>query len=65
MESGRGALGYYIISDGTPKPYRVKISVGSFRNILALPHLLVGSEIGVICQLFIGLLNYWPVEADR
>src|SRR3712207_9120164 len=46
VESGRGALGYYIVSDGTPKPYRVKISVGSFRNILALPHLLVGQKIG-------------------
>ena len=34
VESGRGALGYYIVSDGTPRPYRVKISVGSFRNLL-------------------------------
>ena len=46
VESGRGALGYYIISDGTPRPYRVKISVGSFRNMMALPHLACWCKIG-------------------
>jgi NADH-quinone oxidoreductase subunit D len=29
VESGRGALGHYIVSDGTPKPYRHKMSVPS------------------------------------
>jgi NADH-quinone oxidoreductase subunit D len=64
VESGRGALGYYIISDGTPRPYRVKISVGSFRNMLALPHLLIGSKLGDKPSIYWSL-NYWPVEADR
>jgi len=64
IESGRGALGYYIISDGSPKPYRVKISVGSFRNMLALPFLLIGSKLGDMPSIYWSL-NYWPVEADR
>ncbi len=64
VESGRGALGYYIVSDGTPKPYRVKISVGSFRNMIALPHLLVGSKLADMPSVYWSL-NYWPVEADR
>lgn len=64
VESGRGALGYYIISDGTPRPYRVKISVGSFRNLLALPFLLTGSKLGDMPSVY-WALNYWPVEADR
>ncbi len=64
VESGRGALSYYIVSDGSSKPYRVKISVGSFRNILALPHLLVGSRLGDMPSIY-WALNYWPVEADR
>ena len=64
VESGRGALGYYIVSDGSPKLYRVKISVGSFRNILALPHLLIGSKLGDMPSIY-WALNYWPVEADR
>jgi NADH-quinone oxidoreductase subunit D len=64
VESGRGALGYYIVSDGTPKPYRVKISVGSFRNMLALPYLLVGQKMADMPATYWSL-NYWPVEADR
>ena len=64
VESGRGALGYYIVSDGTPKPYQVKISVGSFRNMLALPYLLVGQKLGDMPAVYWSL-NYWPVEADR
>ena len=64
VESGRGALGYYIVSDGKPRLYRVKISVGSFRNILALPHLLVGSRMADMPSVYWSL-NYWPVEADR
>jgi len=64
VESGRGALGYYIVSDGTPKPYRVKLSVGSFRNMLALPFLLVGSKLADMPSIYWSL-NYWPVEADR
>jgi NADH-quinone oxidoreductase subunit D len=64
VESGRGALGYYIVSDGTPKPYRVKISVGSFRNMLALPFLLVGNKLADMPSIYWSL-NYWPVEADR
>ena len=64
VESGRGALGYYIVSDGTPKPYRVKLSVASFRNMLALPFLLVGSKLADMPAIYWSL-NYWPVEADR
>ena len=64
VESGRGALGYYIISDGTPRPYRVKISVASFRNMLALPFLLVGLKLADMPSIYWSL-NYWPVEADR
>jgi NADH-quinone oxidoreductase subunit D len=64
VESGRGALGFHIVSDGTPKPYRVKISVGSFRNMLALPYLLVGQKLADMPAIYWSL-NYWPVEADR
>jgi len=64
VESGRGALGFHIVSDGTPKPYRVKMSVGSFRNMLALPFLLVGQRLADMPAIYWSL-NYWPVEADR
>lgn len=64
VESGRGALGYYIVSNNRPEPYRVKISVGSFRNLICMPYLLKGEKLGNMPAVYWGL-NYWPVEADR
>jgi len=64
VESGRGALGCYIVSDKKPIPYRVKLSVPSFRNLIALPHLLIGEKLGNMPSVYWSL-NYWPVEADR
>ncbi len=64
VESGRGALGCYIVSDKKPEPYRVKLSVPSFRNLIALPHLLIGEKLGNMPAIYWSL-NYWPVEADR
>ena len=37
VESGRGSAGCHIISRGKPEPYRLKLSVSSFRNLIALP----------------------------
>lgn len=64
VESGRGALGYHIVSNNRPEPYRVKISVGSFRNLICMPYLLKGEKLGNMPAVYWGL-NYWPVEADR
>ena len=46
VESGRGSLGCHIVSDGKVEPYRLKLSVGSFRNLIALPYLLKGEKLG-------------------
>lgn len=64
VESGRGSLGCYIISDSKPEPYRVKMSVGSFRNLICMPYLLKGEKLGNMPAVYWSL-NYWPVEADR
>ncbi len=64
VESGRGSLGCYIVSDGKPEPYRLKLSVPSFRNLIALPYLLKGEKLGNMPAVYWSL-NYWPVEADR
>ena len=64
VESGRGALGMHIVSKGKPQPYRLKMSVGSFRNLIAMPHLLTGEKLGNLPPVYWSL-NYWPVEADR
>ena len=64
VESGRGSLGCYIVSKGKAEPYRLKLSVGSFRNLIAIPYLLKGEKLGNMPAIYWGL-NYWPVEADR
>jgi NADH-quinone oxidoreductase subunit D len=40
IESPRGEIGYYIVSDGTSKPYRVHMRTPSFANLMALPVML-------------------------
>ena len=64
VESGRGSAGMHIISKSQPQPYRLKISPGSFRNLIALPYLLKGEKLGNMPAVYWSL-NYWPVEADR
>lgn len=64
VEAARGALAFHIISDGSTKPYRTKISVPSFRNLIALPKLLIGSHVADMPAIYWSL-DYWPVEADR
>ncbi len=63
-EAARGEMLFYIRSDGSDRPYRVKISPPSFRLIPAIAHLLRGTQIAHIPPIYWSL-NYWPVEADR
>tara|TARA_B100000446_G_scaffold28109_1_gene23352 strand:+ start:279 stop:1601 length:1323 start_codon:yes stop_codon:yes gene_type:complete len=42
VESPRGELGCYLVSDGGPKPYRMHIRGPSFANLQTLPHLMHG-----------------------
>ncbi|HKY16576.1 MAG TPA: NADH-quinone oxidoreductase subunit D, partial [Microthrixaceae bacterium] len=45
VESPRGELGCYIVSDGSAKPYRMHIRGPSFVNLQTLPHLMKDSLI--------------------
>jgi NADH-quinone oxidoreductase subunit D len=45
VESPRGELGYYIVSDGGAKPYRVHMRTPSFANLQALPAMIEGGLI--------------------
>jgi len=42
VESPRGELACYIVSDGSPKPYRMHVRAPSFVNLQSLPHLMHG-----------------------
>ncbi|HLF05451.1 MAG TPA: NADH-quinone oxidoreductase subunit D, partial [Dehalococcoidia bacterium] len=42
IESPRGELGFYLVSDGGVSPYRCKIRSPSLLNLTVTEHLLVG-----------------------
>ena len=42
VESPRGELGYYLVADGSAKPYRLKINAPSFNNLQVVPHVAPG-----------------------
>ena len=46
VETARGELGVYIVSDGGSKPYRVKFRAPNFSNLGALKPITIGSKIG-------------------
>ena len=63
-EAARGVMGYYLISDGGKTPYRVKLSVPSFRSIPGMPIALKNVRIGDMPPIYWSF-DYWPVEADK
>lgn len=64
VETARGEIGYYIISDGSNRPYRVKISAPSFRNLLAMPFLSRNVPMADIPTIYLSL-DLIPLDVDR
>jgi NADH-quinone oxidoreductase subunit D len=64
IESPRGELGFYVASDGSPRPYRVKVRAPSFVNLQALP-LLCERRIIADTVACIGTLDIVLGEIDR
>ena len=64
IESPRGELGCYIVSDGGPKPYRMHIRGPSFVNLQSLPHMMAG---GLIADAVAVISSVDPImgEVDR
>ncbi|MCX7980769.1 MAG: NADH dehydrogenase (quinone) subunit D [Bacteroidia bacterium] len=64
IEAPKGELGFYIYSDGTGIPWRVKIKSPSFANIQVLEKLLEGAMISD-AVLLIGSVDPVLGEADK
>ena len=45
VESPRGEIGCYMVSDGGPKPYRIHVRAPSFTNLQAMPLLMRGASV--------------------
>ncbi|MEN3313833.1 MAG: NADH-quinone oxidoreductase subunit [Acidimicrobiaceae bacterium] len=64
VESPRGELGCYIVSDGSAKPYRLHVRGPSFVNLQCLPHMIRG---GLIADAVAVISTVDPImgEVDR
>ena len=63
-ENPRGEIGVYLISDGSDKPYRVKVRPPSFCNLSAIKHLLKDAWIAD-AVVILGSLDIVLGEVDR
>ena len=64
VESPRGEMGYYVVSDGTAKPYRVHMRSPSFANMQALETMCKGRLIADVVAA-IGSIDIVLGEIDR
>ena len=64
IESPRGEMGYYMVSDGGPKPYRMHMRGASFANLQALPKLCEGRLIADVVAA-IGSIDIVLGDVDR
>ncbi len=63
-EVPKGELGFYIVSDGSPKPYRMKIRSPSFVHMGAFDHMARGYMIADVVTIF-GTYDVVMGECDR
>jgi NADH-quinone oxidoreductase subunit D len=64
VEGANGELGFYVVSDGTGSPYRVRVRPPCFAIMSALPKLLEGDMLADMVPTF-GSVNMIGGELDR
>lgn len=64
IESGHGQVGYYVVSDGGPKPYRVHMRYPSYADLQALEAMCKGRLLADVVAV-IGSIDIVLGEIDR
>ena len=64
IEAPKGELGFYLVSDGSANPYRVRIKGPSFFNLQAMRQLCIGHFVADVVAI-IGTLDIVLGEIDR
>jgi NADH-quinone oxidoreductase subunit D len=64
IEAPKGELGFYLISDGTPNPYRYRIRPPSFVNLTVLEDMCIGNYIADAVAI-LGSVDIVLGEVDR
>ena len=64
VESTRGEMGFYVVSEGDTMPYRLKLRTASFSNLAVLPEMVRGWKIADLVVIFASLDVIMP-DVDR
>ena len=64
IEGARGEMGYYLVSDGSGKPYRFHMRAPSFYSVQAIPIMARGRLVSDIIAI-IGSIDFVLGEVDR
>jgi NADH-quinone oxidoreductase subunit D len=64
IESARGEIGFYVVSNGEERPYRVRVRAPSYVNLSALPAMVEGSLIADVVAV-IGSIDIVLGDVDR
>ena len=64
VEGGNGELGFYLVSDGTGNPYKLRCRPPSFISMGAMSRMLEGASIADVVPTF-GMINMIGGECDR
>ena len=64
VEASKGELGYYLVSDEGPRPYRFRVRTPSFAAVQVLPKLIQGGLLADVVAV-IGSLDLVMGEVDR
>lgn len=64
VEGGNGELGFYIVSDGSNKPWKCRCRGPCFPIVQAMPKMIIGSMLSDIVPTF-GMVNMIGGEMDR
>jgi NADH-quinone oxidoreductase subunit D len=64
IEGPKGEIGFYIVGDGTPNPYRCHVRAPSFINLQSLPELVKGALLADLVAI-IGTTDIVLGEVDR
>jgi NADH-quinone oxidoreductase subunit D len=64
IEAPKGELGFYLISDGTPNPYRFRVRPPSLINLTLLEQMCIGQNVADIV-IILGSVDIVLGEVDR
>ena len=64
VESPKGELGFYVVSDGTPQPWRYHVRAPSLINLTVLEEMCLGQKIADAI-IILGSIDIVLGETDR